>query len=712
MDVFQCLSPRIKKAIWDLKWPALRPIQEAAVPAILHTDDHLILSASTASGKTEAAFLPILSKIEDQVQTRLSVLYVAPLKAFINDQFDRIEKLCEYIGADVHKWHGDVTGHAKKKFIQNPKGILQITPESLESLFINRTHYLTSLWSGLSFIVIDEIHAFIGTERGAQLRSLLYRVQEYCNTPVRIIGLSATILDPEGKTNAWIDPGQPGRVTLIRTNDRDKDIFYALHHMPGGEHGKLSLEVLEDVRVLTKDYSSMIFCNDRGLVEETAVLLNRLVQQDGGHTKYLVHHSSIDKSEREYVEEKLKNSNHPISVVCTSTLELGIDIGRMDMVVQIDSTFSVASLKQRIGRTGRREGMPQILQMYTTKKEHLLHAIAVTELFLEAWVEPPGQYALPLDVLFHQLLSTCCQHNGLNISEVFEHVMNNPSFQSICPKHIEHLLHHMTDNGFLELVPGTQEFIVGLEGERILRSKEFYSVFMVNEEFEVYHGAKRIGAVDKTPAVQVGNNIILSGRLWTIDSIENKRDKIYVMPAADAKRPIFIGSGAPVHRVIAEKMQSILCSSQIYSYVNETASEELSEMRRIYKENRITEGERVVQQNEKEVVIELFAGTKISNTLMWMFRSVGCKEVRTNSVGHIIAHVGDRNILSLIDDIKGNLWEPERLIEVTLTQEFMRTKYSYFLSQELQQELHVSGMVDIEGTNDFLNKILFCIITV
>ena len=710
MSAFELLSPKIKKTIWDLKWSALRPIQEAAIFTVLKTTDHLVLSAPTASGKTEAAFLPILSDIEQSGQEYLKVLYIAPLKALINDQFERIERLCEYVDVPVHKWHGDVSGNDKKKFINKPAGILQITPESLESLFINRSNFLQSLWKQVSYIVIDEIHVFLATERGAHLRSLLFRVQEYTENPIRIIGLSATVNDPDGYITNWLSLEGSGHVKVIQSDEGDKEIFYALHHYANEEQGRLPLELYQDIRDLTKEYSSMIFANDRGLVEETAVLLNRLAEHVGASKNYLVHHSSIDKSEREYVEEILKTTNKPKSVVCTATLELGIDIGSMDMVIQIDSTFSVASLKQRIGRTGRREGMPQILQMYTTKASHLLHAIAVTELFLEKWVEPPQTYAKPYDILFHQLLSICCEKNGLNLDDLMDPILRNPVFQAIPRGHIIDILEHMIKKEYLELVPGSQEFIVGLEGERILRSREFYSVFSVQEEYDVYHLNRRIGAVDKTPAVEVGNNLILAGKLWSIESVDNNKDKVYVIPAIDAKRPVFLGSGGAVHRKISEKMQEVLCSKHLYSYLNDSAAQELIGMRKVYAQHGVMLDQRVIFIGENETIIELFAGTMISNTLMWMLRAMGVEQVTLNGLGHnkMIGH--HNGILNLLESVIKRHWDTQELLGVTFSHEIYRTKFSFYLSEEQQNELHISAMVDIEETVEFLRGKQFIIL--
>ena len=196
-DAFYLLHPAIQRQLWDMKWTHLRPLQVEAIRAILSGRDHLILSAATASGKTEAAFLPVISKIADEPKGCIQALYVGPLKALINDQFGRIRDLCGHVEVPVHHWHGDVSATDKKRLIEHPGGVLLITPESLESLFVNRAPYLQKLFGRLKFVVIDELHSFLGNERGLHLRSLLCRLRlvQQAGEIFRLIGLSATIGD-------------------------------------------------------------------------------------------------------------------------------------------------------------------------------------------------------------------------------------------------------------------------------------------------------------------------------------------------------------------------------------------------------------------------------------------------------------------------------------------------------------------------------------
>ncbi|BAU29076.1 ATP-dependent Lhr-like helicase [Aneurinibacillus soli] len=707
MSAFSLLSKNIQKRVWDMGWEAFTPVQNQTIPAVIQTDKDVIISSGTASGKTEAAFLPILTKIEDTADSQLKALYISPLKALINNQFERIEKLCTYTNIPVYRWHGDVNQSQKKKFIKKPAGILQITPESLESLFINRTGQVKSIFHSLDFIVIDEIHSFLGTERGTHLRSLLSRLEPYCTARPRIVGLSATISNFDF-VKRWVNPQSPENVLIIESDGNQKDILYSLMHFSVEEQGKKSLELFEDIYELTEEEQSIIFCNTRGEVEETTVLLNRLAKKNGQEQKYYAHHSSIDKTEREYVEEQMASASVPKSVVCTSTLELGIDIGKLDLVMQIDSTFTVSSLKQRLGRSGRKQDSPHVLQLYTTSANSLLQSTAVMELLLEKWIEPANHYLLPYDILFHQLLSICQETNGITESEIIEQIQRNGAFVHIPIDGIMQLIDFMLEKEMLEKIVGKHEYIVGLEGERILRSKDFYTVFMTPQEYSVHAGMKKIGQLSKNGFFHEGDNIILAGKLWAIKVIDNKKDKIYVEQASNGKPPRFESSGGKVHECIGEKMVELLCSEKNFSYMNETAMDELHDMRKRYQWYDVTPNQRIAWKQKEGIIFEPFTGTVIANTLVWMMRAV----LETDSV-----HIRDRiyrieinkvcEFKKVIEAMRNKDWKAEDLLPYVKETEFFQSKYSSCLPESLQIDMHIAHEMNIEETKQYLNKFQF-----
>lgn len=708
MDTFQLLSKTMQRKIWDMKWERLTPVQEKTIPLIIQTDHDVIVSANTASGKTEAAFLPILTKVEEKAQEELKVIYISPLKALINNQFERIERLCEHCDIQIHRWHGDVSSSQKKKLVGNPSGILQITPESLESLFINRTGVLKPLFQGVEFVVIDEIHSFLDSERGVQLRSLLSRMVVYTRQRPRIIGLSATISNFE-LIKTWVNRKNPELVDIVDSTGEGKELLFALEYFKKTEDGKLPLELAEDIREITKDDQAIIFCNARGTVEEATYLLNRLANQEGVKEGYYAYHSSIDKAEREFIEKTLSTTTSPKSVVSTSSLELGIDIGNIDLVVQLDTTFTVSSLKQRMGRSGRKQDAPQILQMYSTSEDSLAQSLAVMELLLEGWIEPAASYPLPFDILFHQIISMCQEHNGITWSEMLNKIEENDAFSRLAKADRVKLIDHMVKTEMLEIVPGQNEYIVGLEGERLLRSKDFYAVFMTTVYYEVINGIKKIGQLDKGIKYDMGSTIMLASKLWTITDIDHKKNKIYVQKAVNGKKPQYISDAGRVHLKIGEKIHEILCSDAFYPYMGKKAIATLEGMRRRYRLYDIHLNDRVAWDSRNLIVFEPYTGTIITNTLVWMLRSVTDLGVRRlpTQIERIAIPKEISSFEHVITKMRQREWKPEDLLPYITEKEMLVTKYSPSLPESLQTKMHSDGEIDLRGAMNFLNTHTF-----
>lgn len=709
MSSFYLLSDKIQKIIWDMKWDTFTEIQERAVPIIVNTRKDVVLSSPTASGKTEAAFLPILSSIEKTGQEELKVLYISPLKALINNQFERISDLTKSMDIKVTKWHGDASQSKKKKFMQNPSGILQITPESIESLFVNRSSYLYKVFGDIEYIIIDEIHSFIGTARGVQLRSLISRIEEYCQVPPRKIGLSATLSNYQ-YIKEWLDPLCTENVEIISSEGSEKELFYSLVHFLESDKHKIPLELFEDLRAVTRDQKALIFCNSRGDVEETTVVLNRLSTKEFGIESYLAHHSSIDKKEREYVEKTMASAKTPKSVVATSSLELGIDIGSLDLVVQIDSTFTVSSLKQRLGRSGRQRDSAQYLQLYTTSDHSLLQSVAVMELLLDGWVEPSEAYAMPFDILFHQLLSICNQKNGLTQEDLFERVRSIKIFDCISNELLQEMIENMVNNDYLEFINGVEEYIVGLEGDRLMRHWDYYSVFLTTPEYEVVYNNKKIGKLDKSGIYNTGDNIILAGKLWKIKSIDFNKNKIYVIPASDAKKPRYQSGISKLHARIPEKIHEILCSDVSYDYLSSSAKDSLQDLQQVYHYNNISKRDRVVWKDNVETYFNSYTGSKVANTFLWMFRALGYSSVTLEDRFGTFKFLENIDISLVLNDIKVREWNVKELIKFTRANEMFISKYSSLISEELWYGMHFANETDINGVKEFANK--YCIVTI
>lgn len=616
---FELLSPSIQKKIWDMEWRQFTPIQEAAIPVILKKR-HCLLMAGTASGKTEAAFLPILSALEAQGKSEgLKVLYLSPLRALINDQFARVERLSDTLNIPLLKWHSDVSRSKKIGWLNSPSGILQITPESLESLLINETEKVPELFSAVEYIILDELHAFLESDRGLQVRSLLHRLRRYMRQQPVMIGLSATIGSPE-IAQSFLHAEQPDEVEVLNPADGKRQIFLQADFFAKAS-AALPQALVEDIYGLTKDKKTILFCNSRGQVEELTHRLNETGQKLGGPLyakRYYPHHSSIDRAEREWIEEQMRITKLPLTVVSTNTLELGIDIGSLDLVVQLDATFSVASLKQRLGRSGRREGTPSYLMMYATEEEDLVQAVAVTELLFDRWIEPPEPRRAAYDLLFHQTLSLVAERQGIFQDDLLDEVLSNPTFAELAEDRAGELITWMLQEDWLALVEGV--CIPGLKGEKLLRSREFYSVFQSPALYKVMHGTRLVGTIEASPLVLAGETILLAGAMWEITLVEAGRGLVTVVPALQGKRPIWLSSGRQIHPQIAEKIYQVYTGAEDYEYLSPRAWHRLQEVRMLAKGQGFERGVRVLQEGARSLTLFDFAGTRRQSALATLVR--------------------------------------------------------------------------------------------
>lgn len=615
---FELLSEPIRKYIRDQRWEQLRPIQNAAISKILTTDNNYILASRTASGKTEAAFLPILSKV-DFNERGVQVLYISPLIALINDQFYRIEELCKNLEVPVTKWHGEANRTQKERLIANPQGIVLITPESLEAMFVNKPFNVKHLFSNLKYIVVDEIHSFIGTDRGTQLKSILSRLQRISNNKFNIIGLSATIGDyDEAKRFTGDEEGT--KVLLDRTA---KEINAQFRYFES-ETEELPLALMKDLYLETKDNKALIFPNSRGRVEEVAVKLKKISDKVKGHSNYFSHHSSVHKEVREYVEFFAKNNNHQnFCISCTSTLELGIDIGTVDEVIQIDATHSIASLIQRVGRSGRKEGQSSNLFLFATDKWNLLQSIACWELHKEGFIEPPQVSEKPYDILLHQALSVAKGHSGIKLSDLISELQSNFAFRGIELNDIEEIVSHLIEIDFLEKLQN--EVIIGIEGEKVVNSRDFYTMFTTERNFKVINSGNTVGEIPFTPQIKEDENIFLAARIWKILTIDFNSGKIEVVPAKDGKKPKFGGSGSIIHPKIREKMLEILFSDKMFEGLDQKGLDEIESMRKDFSvfEIKAFEFERPLLVSENSLDLFTFTGTRINRTINFLLKLAG-----------------------------------------------------------------------------------------
>ena len=613
MNVFERYAPFIQDYIYHSGWQSLRSVQNAAGDAIFNTDENVLLTASTASGKTEAAFFPILTLLEENPSKTVGVLYIAPLKALINDQFSRLNELCEEAGIAVSRWHGDVAQSKKRKLLNKPSGILQITPESLESLMINKHMEIPSLFGDLRFIVIDEIHSLLRGDRGMQTFCLIERLCRLASCNPRRIGLSATIGNPEA-AGRFLAAGS-GRGTVIPAVDSGREIWrLSMEHFyntaPQADEGKqltVSTPRLEPptdtapkaadpgigyIFEHTKGKKCLIFTNSREECESVCQNLRQYCEVNREPDRFLIHHGNLSASYRESAEEEMKDDDSYLSVCATATLELGIDIGRLERAFQIDAPFTVSGFLQRMGRTGRR-GNPSEM-WFVMREDHqearamlpdsipwyLLQGIALVQLYIEErFVEPPRMDRLPYSLLYHQTMSTLASCGEMTPAELASRVLPLSCFHRITQEDYRLLLSHLLE---IDHINRTENggVILGITGERIVNNYKFYAVFRENVEYTVHSGSEQLGTIVKPPPV--GDKIAIAGRVWAVDEVDHKRREVYCT-LVKGNIPAYFGDVAgDIHTRILERMHTVLEENKNYPYLMPHAVCRLQEARETY----------------------------------------------------------------------------------------------------------------------------------
>lgn len=703
---FNLLSEPIRKFIRDKGWEELRPIQNAAITRILGSDDNYILASRTASGKTEAAFLPILSKVNFN-ESGVQVLYISPLIALINDQFYRVEELCKNLDVDVVKWHGEANKTVKEKLVKNPKGIVLITPESLEAMFANKPFNVRQLFSNLKYVVIDEIHSFIGTDRGIQLKSILSRLQQVNSKSFSIVGLSATMSEENKFLEVKEFTGNVEKTKILI--DRTTKEINALFRYFKNEGNELPLELLKDLYIETKDNKVLIFPNSRGRAEEVAVKLRKISDKVKGHTNYFSHHSSVDREVREYVEYFAKNNNRQnFCISCTSTLELGIDIGTVDVVVQIDATHSIASLIQRVGRSGRKDGEISNLYLYATDKWSLLQSIACWLLYKEGFIEPPQKNEKPFDILIHQALSITKGHSGIKLTDLINQLIGNSTFKGIELFEIEEILNHLIEIDFLEKLQ--HEVIIGIEGEKVVNSRDFYSVFKTEENFKVVNAGNKIGELPFSPQIIEDENILLSAKIWKIKFVDHKAKKIEVIPTRDGKKPMFFGSSGAIHQRIREKMVEVLYSKTDYDFLDQPSCDEIGILRKKFSVFNIKDlqSERPLLSSEKNLQLFTFTGTRINRTIQLLLNIAGIKNKLEDISSSFDIEVPKKEVTSKWNSISLPLANIDSHISKLLGSNpalLDFSKWGIYLPENYKVKLIKDKYFDIEQTKEFLTNI-------
>ncbi len=641
MDMFDRLAPYIQDFIYQSKWTELRDIQVAACGAVFDTDDNLLLSSGTASGKTEAAFLPVLTELYNRPSASVGVLYISPLKALINDQFKRLDQLLLESGLPVCKWHGDASMAEKNRLLKHPGGILQITPESLESLLIRKKGACVKLFSDLRFVILDEVHYFMRDVRGVQVLCLLERLQKLTGVVPRRIGLSATLGDLS-EARDWLCSGTSrGCFSPVADSGGQKIRLLVQRFQKASENPEgASLDAgevqhFEYIYRMTLDKKTIVFTNSREETEFVMANLRQLALKNGTPDVYRVHHGNISAVLREQAEDEMKTSEERIVTGATVTLELGIDIGSLDQVVQIGTPATVMSFAQRLGRCGRRGQVPQILFTFVDDVHAMasdtlgpinwsfIRTIAIIELYTkQRWLEPlsPGRY--PYSLLYHQTMSHLLSAGELPAKRLADAVLGLSCFRHIPQEDYGLLLNHLLEIGHLQKME-EGGLIIGREGEKVVNDYRFLAVFQVPEYYLVKDENRAIGTVDKIYPPET--RFALAGRTWETVEVNQKAKVIFVKLVPGISTVDWdIDFNADLHTVLVRKMKSILECGDMYPYLGESCRERLSEIRYLARNSGIL-ANRVTQLSENKYAVFPWIGTRQLFTLHFLLRQRGLK---------------------------------------------------------------------------------------
>lgn len=610
MSVFERYAPFVQDFIYRNRWENLRAIQVAAGDAIFNTDENVLLTASTASGKTEAAFFPILSLFAENPPSSVGCIYIGPLKALINDQFSRLNELCAEAEIPVWHWHGDVAQSHKAKLMKKPSGILQITPESLEAMLLHKHSAIPKLFGDLRFVVIDEVHSLLRGDRGGQTLCLIERLSRIAGVNPRRIGLSATIGDPE-KTGEFLSQGTGRHTVIPRIEAKGGKWRLSMEHFyvkdvqaAEGREITGALPVLEEktdeapqnadpglsyIFEHTRGKKCLVFVNSREECETVTTTLRGYCEKQHEPDRFLIHHGNLSASYRETAEDIMKDESQYQTTVTTATLELGIDIGRLERAFQIDAPWTVSSFLQRMGRTGRRESPPEMwfvtredepearAMLPTTIPWKLLQGISLVQLYLEErWCEPPRLERLPYSLLYHQTMSTLASCGELSPRALADRVLGLSYFRRVSQEDYKVLLRHLIETDHIQK---TEQggLMVSLAGERVVNSFKFYGVFVESEEYTVRSESQELGTVVLPPPV--GEKLAIAGHVWEVLEVDHKRHLVYCEQVRGSIPAYFGQCPGDLHTKILQRMRKVLQEERSYPYLMKNAVARLEQAR-------------------------------------------------------------------------------------------------------------------------------------
>ncbi|PTU66931.1 DEAD/DEAH box helicase [Chromobacterium sp. Panama] len=724
---FFLLDERIQRFLWQEQWEALREAQEAAIPLIVGADRDVIVAAATAAGKTEAAFLPALTHLLQQ-ETPALIVYISPLKALINDQFGRLERLCEQLEIPVWPWHGDIAASTKAKFTSQRHGVLLITPESLEAQLCNRGTAVAALFERAAYFVIDELHAFIGSERGKQLQSLLHRIDTAIKRTTPRIGLSATLGDMNLAAE-FLRPGGRAGVAMVVSKSEGGELRILLKGYEEPLVVQSKTFFVDDAKAADDDdeeppepkmpaaiathllknlrgSNNLIFPNSRREVERYTYLLNRFCDEQQVPNEFWPHHGSLSKELRLETEAALKQKERPASAICTNTLELGIDIGAVKSVAQIGPPPSVASLRQRLGRSGRRKGEPAILRGYTIENAlggksslatdlrlNTVQTIAMISLLIEGWFEPPVVHGMHLSTLVQQVLSIIAQYGGATIGQLYGFLCApGCPFSGVSKDEFVALIRHMGQKELL-VQESSGLLLHGQLGEKFVNHYSFFAAFASEEEFRIVCGNRTLGTLPVSQMLAEGQRILFGGRTWKVKEVLEDEKMVVVEKARGGVAPAFSGGAGRTHSKVRQRMREVLEAGDSPAYLDPTAAQFLMEARQSY--HRLGLHETAFLDLGSSVVVLAWLGDDVNEAIACLLRYHGFEAMLAGPFVEV--QKSSREIAEIIQALKQGI-QPECMADLFSERDnLQREKWDWALPASLLRKAYTSRYLDLAG---------------
>lgn len=606
----------------SIGWQSLRPLQAESVAPVLDGKDVLLL-APTAGGKTEAAVFPVLTAMEEQRWDGLSVLYVCPLKALLNNLLPRLEGYGAWLGRRVALWHGDTTASARRSILMSPPDLLLTTPESLESMLVSANVDHLRLFAGLRAVIVDEVHAFGGDDRGWHLLAVLERLAKIAGRPIQRIGLSATVGNPAQLLH-WLRgsaaDARPGTVVAAAAppSATGPDIDIQLDYVGSAENAA------KVIASLHQGAKRLVFCDSKRLVEQLGALL-----RERGVTTYLVH-ASLSLDERRRAEQAFAEGRDCV-IVSTSALELGLDVGDLDRVIQVNAPPSVAAFLQRVGRSGRRPGTRRNCLFLALRGSDLLITAGLLLAWSRGYVEPIAAPAEPRHIVAQQLLALCLQEGQVG-ENTWQEWLTLPALRvSAAP-----IASYLVAQGYLNRDTGM--LFAGPEAEQRYGRRHFMSltaVFTAPPEFTVLHGRDEIGRTDPvllTDRVEGPRLLLLGGRSWRVTWTDWKRRRCFVEPAEGGGRARWLSEGVGgLSFEIARAMRDVLLGTDVPVEVTSRASGVLAGLRSDAI-GRVRAGGTVISRSDSDLRWWTWAGYRANATLKATLGSLADQSQRVDDL--------------------------------------------------------------------------------